>query len=298
MIFQGLVLLLYIFAFAAGCMALVLSVVFHLRESYEWTRYLILFEASLLTVIILQVFNAFIAVFASDLVRLVFTYIMEPLIIADIAFLIVFIPYFASWILAIPWRRPFALISYLLSGIYIALRVLALIFTSLPLFTPLSAALFILALSFALGFVLLNLKNTSGRSVRLVAKTITIISLTMIPLVVLSLIFPILLDILYTVYYLSFNVMLIVFLFVYFSRMPHPKVWEPSVEDLKQFRITEREFSVILLIREGYTNKEIAEELSISVNTVNNHVANIFTKTEVRSRIDLLNLLQNEGGKG
>ena len=42
----------------------------------------------------------------------------------------------------------------------------------------------------------------------------------------------------------------------------------------------------------GLTQKEIAAELSISVNTVNNHIANIFTKTEVRSRIDLLNLLQ------
>jgi DNA-binding CsgD family transcriptional regulator len=32
--------------------------------------------------------------------------------------------------------------------------------------------------------------------------------------------------------------------------------------------------------------------LDISVNTVNNHVANIFAKTKVRSRIDLLNLLK------
>ena len=40
------------------------------------------------------------------------------------------------------------------------------------------------------------------------------------------------------------------------------------------------------------SDKEIASELDISVNTVNNHIANIFAKTEVRSRIDLLNLLQ------
>ncbi|MDD4574717.1 MAG: LuxR C-terminal-related transcriptional regulator [Sphaerochaeta sp.] len=40
------------------------------------------------------------------------------------------------------------------------------------------------------------------------------------------------------------------------------------------------------------TNKEIAFELGISANTVNNHVANIFSKTKVRSRIDLLNLLK------
>ena len=57
------------------------------------------------------------------------------------------------------------------------------------------------------------------------------------------------------------------------------------------YGITQREFEFILLIKRGLTNKEIASELSISVNTVNNHIANIFDKTDVRSRIDLLNLL-------
>ena len=49
---------------------------------------------------------------------------------------------------------------------------------------------------------------------------------------------------------------------------------------------------MILQIKNGLTNKEIAYNLNISVNTVNNHIANIFSKTGVRSRIDLLNLLQ------
>ena len=67
---------------------------------------------------------------------------------------------------------------------------------------------------------------------------------------------------------------------------------ELSIEDVQCYGITQREFEVILLIKKGLTNKEIANELTISVNTVNNHIANIFDKTEVRSRIDLLNLLQ------
>ena len=66
-----------------------------------------------------------------------------------------------------------------------------------------------------------------------------------------------------------------------------------SFEDIQsEFHITEREFEVILQIKNGLTNKEIAYNLNISVNTVNNHIANIFSKTGVRSRIDLLNLLQ------
>ena len=66
---------------------------------------------------------------------------------------------------------------------------------------------------------------------------------------------------------------------------------EPTLEDYGKYHITEREFDVIKLIRKGMTNKEIGYELGISVNTVNNHIANIFQKTGVRSRIDLLNVL-------
>ena len=61
--------------------------------------------------------------------------------------------------------------------------------------------------------------------------------------------------------------------------------------DLSQYHITEREMDVIELVGQGLTNKEIAARLSLSVNTVNNHIANIFSKTGVRSRVDLLNLI-------
>jgi len=295
MVFQGLILLLYIFAFAAGCMALVLSVVFHLRENLEWTKYLLLFESSLLAVIGLNVFIVFMRVFASEFVKMLFIYIIEPVIIADIAFLIVFIPYFISWIFAIPWRTPFALISYILSGAYIVLRVLDLVLPTITIFGPVSAVIFILSLFLALSLPMRNLKDITNHLARIMAKVVLIVTLSMIPLVLITLLFPFLLDILYAAFYLAFNVIMIVFLFIYFRKMPQKINQEITLEDAKAYRITEREYSVILLIREGYTNKEIAEELTISVNTVNNHVANIFSKTNVRSRIDLLNLLQKEG---
>jgi DNA-binding NarL/FixJ family response regulator len=76
--------------------------------------------------------------------------------------------------------------------------------------------------------------------------------------------------------------------------MPHKKVGELTFEMMQKWRITEREYSVVTLIKKGNTNKEIAQSLSISANTVNNHIANIYSKTQVRSRIDLLNLLNEE----
>jgi DNA-binding NarL/FixJ family response regulator len=49
--------------------------------------------------------------------------------------------------------------------------------------------------------------------------------------------------------------------------------------------LTERELQVLRLMAEGMDNREIAEELVISVQTVKNHVSNVLAKLEVQNRI-------------
>jgi LuxR family maltose regulon positive regulatory protein len=62
-------------------------------------------------------------------------------------------------------------------------------------------------------------------------------------------------------------------------------------------RLSEREIQVLRLIADGATNKEIADELVLTVNTVKRHISNIFGKLEVSNRAQaiararLLNLL-------
>ncbi|MEO1045490.1 MAG: response regulator transcription factor [Pseudomonadota bacterium] len=48
--------------------------------------------------------------------------------------------------------------------------------------------------------------------------------------------------------------------------------------------ISAREYDVLALLGEGYTNKEIARCLDISPNTVKTHITNLFTKLEVTRR--------------
>jgi DNA-binding NarL/FixJ family response regulator len=50
--------------------------------------------------------------------------------------------------------------------------------------------------------------------------------------------------------------------------------------------LTQRELEVLRLVARGRTNKEIAEELFISLATVERHVANIYRKIGVRSRVE------------
>lgn len=52
--------------------------------------------------------------------------------------------------------------------------------------------------------------------------------------------------------------------------------------------LTQREQEVLTYIAEGYTNREIAETLVISVKTVDRHRENIMAKLDVHSRVELV----------
>ncbi len=56
--------------------------------------------------------------------------------------------------------------------------------------------------------------------------------------------------------------------------------------------LTERERDVMRLVVEGLPNKLIADQLDISVRTVEVHRARVFDKMEVRSAVELANLLR------
>ena len=59
-----------------------------------------------------------------------------------------------------------------------------------------------------------------------------------------------------------------------------------------QFKMTEREQSIIRLILKGKTNDEIGDALFISSKTVKNNISNIYQKAGVKNRIQLTNLVR------
>ncbi|BEV35248.1 helix-turn-helix transcriptional regulator [Synechococcus sp. M16CYN] len=59
--------------------------------------------------------------------------------------------------------------------------------------------------------------------------------------------------------------------------------------------LSTREIEIIQLVAEGLTNQEIADRLTISKRTVDNHVSNVFTKTGLRNRVALLNWSMDNG---
>ncbi len=68
-------------------------------------------------------------------------------------------------------------------------------------------------------------------------------------------------------------------------------------EFCNSYHISKREAEIILEICSGKTNKAIAEKLFITLQTVKDHNHRIFTKTNVKSRVQLANLVREKTGQ-
>lgn len=108
------------------------------------------------------------------------------------------------------------------------------------------------------------------------------------------------------VYFLVFfsgNILPVLFWRAYLKRyFVAPVLQKTSLLTMKQFleehKISRREEEVIQQLCEGKTNKEISETLFISLQTVKDHVYRIYQKTDVKNRVQLINLIQSYGKEG
>ncbi len=62
---------------------------------------------------------------------------------------------------------------------------------------------------------------------------------------------------------------------------------------ITEHELSKREGEVLQLILEGKSNQEIADQLFVSLNTIKSHVSSVFSKTGVRRRTQLINLVQH-----
>ena len=59
--------------------------------------------------------------------------------------------------------------------------------------------------------------------------------------------------------------------------------------------LTPRELEILRLLAKGYTNRQIAEALSISARTVEGHRANVMSKLDLHSRVELTTYAEEHG---
>jgi DNA-binding CsgD family transcriptional regulator len=294
---DGVTLFTYTISIAVACMSLALAIAARIFHNEPWNGYYITFQSCLIGIMVLSLAKGLSLFFMPNAVFVVFKFIFTTASHLGMAFLIVFLPYFLSWVIAKPWRKfqwcafcPLALAYF---GVGLASQIV-------PNETFYFWATFGQTIAFLIMYIYCivtlwnNLRNIENKQARGVCLAVNITSLCLIPLCFFAQFFEFLQNLSYPIYVLAFSIIILVYYYSRFNldKEKSKKTTVLSLDSLSQYKITEREFSVVQLICEGLTNKEIANELSISVNTVNNHVANIFDKTGVRSRIDLLKLLK------
>lgn len=276
-----------------------LSIIYRKLIRQTRSAAMIVFCATSLGLIFFQLMDSWSALSFSPSVYSILRYIWMAIVIADGAFLLSFVPYFTTWIIAHPWRNPYKTIFFICSLVFVGVSIADLVFDSVIL-SRLSFLICLFVIAFCLVVMLRNRKGIEDRDVRHMILTIVIVGLSLLPFIMASFFVDYIRSITSQVIILAYSIVILVFLFISISRklseekeiVDNEEEKNGSAVDLSIYHITEREEEIIELICEGNTNKEIAQKLSLSVNTVSNHITNIFDKTGVRSRIDLLNLVR------
>lgn len=69
----------------------------------------------------------------------------------------------------------------------------------------------------------------------------------------------------------------------------------PNEAEIENLSISKRELEVLQLIAEGLSNKEIAEKLFVSLNTVKTHSSKVFEKLDVKRRTQAVEKAKKSG---
>ncbi len=78
-------------------------------------------------------------------------------------------------------------------------------------------------------------------------------------------------------------------------RRPPAGPFEPNLKVRETLGVSDREFEVLTLLAEGRSNKEIANQLDVSPNTVKTHVARLFEKLEANRRTEAISRARELG---
>jgi DNA-binding NarL/FixJ family response regulator len=77
--------------------------------------------------------------------------------------------------------------------------------------------------------------------------------------------------------------------------VPVSQPFSVNTQNIEKLGLTRREIEILQLIAQGLSNREIAERLFVSENTVKTHSANLFSKLSAKRRTQAVQLAKEAG---
>lgn len=219
------------------------------------------------------------------------------------ALLLYFLPATVNHIIGRRWTGVRMAAAITASTVYFSLGAVYLFTGFLNPISLAAAFLYFLALAIILIDIVRSVSLIQRSSSRIVVLFITLITVTFLPLAMISRILgdsdgPWIIGhslrfLLLSLYYFWMALAGVVFYLREMITLEESVTVVPYTvpEDLP---VTDRERDIAESLAQGLTYGEIAENLGISPNTVRNHVANIYKKLSVRSKVELIGVLRGE----
>jgi DNA-binding CsgD family transcriptional regulator len=218
------------------------------------------------------------------------------------ALLLYYLPATINHIIGRQWNRLGLIASITASAVYFALGAVYLLTGFIRQISMAAAFIYFLALAVILSDIVRSIPQIRRGSTRVTVLLVTLLTVAFLPLVMMGRIlaevdvpWSISRSIRFLFFSLYYFWMALTGIIFYLKEMGIPEAEEGMRRDLPdELPLTERERDIALNLVDGLTYGEIAENLGISPNTVRNHVANVYKKLSVRSKVELLGVIRGE----
>lgn len=316
-IFNYILLILYLIAFIIGFSTIFYSVIYYIIERITWLKYYIVFLflfgfLLLIRAIKLLSFLAIPLFLSNSIFNILYYFTLS----VSMSLILYFIPAFLYRFLNLKWKVKENVLYLILSVIFFVLSILGIILNFN--FYIVANIIFYLLILYLLILGFINYKNIKDKMMKLIVKILGLITIYIYPIMVYQLITINKnsldigsIDITLVLFYIWWNLVMLGFLLWYFiniiknknmfvneslnNNSNDSKNIENENNEIKKelkeeiINLTKREKQILSYLLSGKTNKEVALILDISLNTVNNHVANIYDKSGVKNRVELVN---------
>lgn len=306
-IFGIFLLLSYLFAFIIGFSSILYSIIYYFLERVIWLKYYIVFLFTfgiLLIIRSLRLFSFFILPNFID--SIVFDTLYYFTFSISMSILFYFIPSFLYRFLSINWTIIHNIIYLLLSVIFFIISIFGILVNFN--FYIFANFLFFLGIIYFFIITVLNYNNIEDNTIKIIVRILGIATIIILPVLIYYIIRfrgnisdIVSMDIILLLYYIWWNLIILSYFVWYFiSIIKSRNIFYSTDSNItnsdslgsnnkESFNLTKRENEILSYLLSGKTNKEISLILDISLNTVNNHVANIYDKSGVKNRVELVN---------